>query len=232
MTEFRVISPEQAYAETLDYVREIDEEIGTRICDVLRTAVSIDPRLSTIDIYPYDNDEEKEFNLPPSPSLLTSENLGLMQVRFNAEKDYTLLLGEEGALRSRFLPHKQCVIKSMGTVSNASILDICVAHEIGHAAFLYHLADKYGEDTVGSRYDHHDIKDVLTLPFGIPSSEALEYWQNNRGGYRSYLEKVGYDQDKFLAKLDDNVKAYNRLPMEAVADGFALDVIRHVYKAA
>ena len=229
MSEIQTIIPEQACIETLDYAREIDEELGTRIHSILLASVDREPRLGIVQFFAHDNEMQREYGLPSVPGFSFNTDSGIMQIRFNTESEYLHLFAFEGVLRKRFLPHKRQVERSIGELTNASILDICIAHEFGHGYFVYKLADKYGKENLLEMHDNHSSHDKNSLPLALPSTKAIKYWDANRGGYRSCLETAGYDEARFQEMIDKNVIAYNRLPVEAVADVFALDIIKSVY---
>lgn len=126
-------------------------------------------------------------------------------------------------------PHKKHITEVVGSLSYTNLIDGFLAHELGHAVDFLRLAEHNGTTVASSLLLEELCEGYKQLPLATASSQAMEFWRTNRGGYRSCLETAGYTEETFMAALHNNTIAYNSIPQELRADMFALDIIKKVY---
>ncbi|MCW1908844.1 MAG: hypothetical protein KIH63_005915 [Candidatus Saccharibacteria bacterium] len=216
--------------ETLTELRAFDAEAGTRIGEVFELSVAQNQDLGGVYIMPFDDDELAERGLDFVPSLLSTTD-GEFLVTLPTELEHLTPL-MTGALSGRMAVHRQIVAQSRGFFELCDAANLFVAHELGHADHDIREIANFGLEEANRRHHQAYIEGMRSLPLGTETTQAMVYWEQNTGGYQTYLRRTGIDDVAFEGRLRQNVAAYGEIPMEAYADEFALGIVRQMYPPA
>lgn len=227
MSDIGAMGPEEAMQETLAELVIFDARAGTRLVDVFNLSVANNPDLASVYVFPFEDDELEERGLDYVPSLISTTD-GDMAVTLSTELSHLGILMDV-VLGGRLTEHREHVKHSQGYVGLPDMANIAVAHELGHADMDKREIDQYGLDEANRRRSAAYLEGMRSLPLWTETTQAVDYWEQNTGGYRTYLERCGVDEAAFEQRLRQNLAAYNELPMEVAADQFALGIVKQMY---
>ncbi len=205
---------------SLETLGHFDEVHGTRTQQIYEAALFIAPLIKSVEITPVET---------AAMSTFAYDRSGRMQVTFSGDLEFYAPF-VDGIFSNRFRPHAEVVERSGETLKAQHMVGISLAHELGHARRFIVLRRLVGREQAYESYGEWSRLELSTLPLALPSSEAVEYWRHNTGGYRTSLMNSGYTEASFYAKVAENLEAYAALPYEADADDFGLRVIKRVYE--
>src|SRR5689334_10029299 len=110
---------------------DVDEILQTRLNDVLYEARNIDALLDEVLVFPLDPMEFDGDQLDFDPSTMFYSG-GSSLITFGTDLNaYKSLL--DGPYEGRFKDHKSHIEEIVGHVSTGHIVEISLAHELGHA---------------------------------------------------------------------------------------------------
>jgi hypothetical protein len=211
------------YEYTPDALVQIDEKLGSRTVEAYHSVVYKYPWLRSVSIE-LDDSKINAFHKK-------SRGLDSSYISFNPSDESYINRLQDGRAVDRFYWAKG-LIQSTGTrLRVPELVTISFLHELGHADNFHDWIIESGEDTqlayTRSNAERHAQLD--TLPLGQACSRAVAAWENNTDSYRDTMEAQGHDEVSFRAALRDNLKAYARLPSEAIPDQFARDALEQIY---
>jgi len=209
--------------DNYERLRQVDEYTGANCTEVYDIARKLSGRIDHAIIVPMYAAELTKHNLSTVGETLVDQD-GDDIVTFGVDlEEYEVFIN--GVLSGRFQQHKRYIKEFTGNLVLTDILEVVLAHEIGHVVQIQQLREEFGDAAAFDNYCDEGKRDIWALPLAVPSTVAIEWWDANKGGYRSAMETAGYSSESFFEKIQENSIAYGNIPHELNADNFAFSII-------
>jgi hypothetical protein len=211
----------------LDHLYVIDTELGTRTAHILKVATRLVPILHSVLVYPMTAQDQDALKINYVPAL-HHDPAGNMTVSFGTNPtDYESFVS--GPLATRFMPHREVIRQAGQEVKAPQIIDISLAHELGHAWLLAKRQNDIGVYAAYEELIQQTETGNASLPLGLPTTDIVKQWESDT--YRACWFSAGGTEADFFDQAQANLRAYEALPNERTADNFAMRIIKEVYPA-
>lgn len=212
----------------LDRLEGVDSTLRTNAVGVYLACLGVSQRLDHVSVHPISVEEAKENRISPIGETLHSSS-GKSIVTFGTEpSEYVLYVS--GVLRARF-PGCRRFIDAQETEHEKllRLIEVVLAHELRHAHEFQVDCEQKGPERAFTEYFATYNHGLRSLPLAASTTQAMEWWDNNTGGYRTYLIRAGYSDEIFNLRIRENAEAYGEIPHEKRADVFAEKIMMTMY---